>query len=126
VTIEHEKKASAEMGVIKTLLGIVILVAIIVFGYWLYATYTIGSADDGIWIKVNSNLPAPLREWSCAEVNSRVQDAEAPAGCGGFWQTAETVEPAPAAESIPPAEPVTESPAESAPDATGTTPPANN
>ncbi|MGF1619160.1 MAG: hypothetical protein ACFCUR_00945 [Rhodomicrobiaceae bacterium] len=115
------------MGVIKTLLGIVILLAIIVFGYWLYATYTIGSADDEIWIKVNSNLPAPLREWSCAEVNSRVLDAEAPEGCGGFWQAAETVEPAPAAGSIPSAESVvTESPAETAPDANGTTPPANN
>lgn len=88
------------MGVIKTLLGIVILVAVIVFGYWLYATYTIASADDEMWIKVNSNLPAPLREWSCAEVNSRVQNAEAPDGCGGFWQAAATDIPAePAPES---------------------------
>lgn len=78
------------MSVIKTLLGVVILLAIVVFGYWLYATYTIASVDDEIWIKVNSNLPAPLREWSCAEVNSRVQDAEAPEGCGGFWQAAAT------------------------------------
>jgi hypothetical protein len=106
------------MGIIKTLLGIVILLAIIVFGYWLYATYTIGSADDEIWIKVNSNLPAPLREWSCAEVNSRIQDAEAPDGCGGFWVTAQTVEPL--------SNDVTETPAESSPDASATTPPANN
>ncbi len=87
------------MGVVKTLLGIVILLAIIVFGYWLYATYTIGTADDEMWIRVNSNLPAPLREWSCAEVNSRVLDAEAPEGCSGFWQAEQPFDPAAAPSS---------------------------
>ena len=99
------------MGVLKTLLGIVILVAIVVFGYWLYATYTIASADDEMWIKVNSHLPAPLREWSCAEVNNRIQDAAAPEGCGEFWHAAASAEPAPASEPA---------------DAATTTPPANN
>ncbi len=73
------------MGVIKTLLGIVILLAIIVFGYWLYATYTIASANDEIWVEVNSRMPDPLRKWSCAEVRKRVASAQAPAHCVGAW-----------------------------------------
>ena len=73
------------MGVIKTLLGIVILLAIIVFGYWLYATYTIASADDEIWVEVNSRLPDPLRKWSCAEVKTRIGTPDAPVGCTDAW-----------------------------------------
>jgi hypothetical protein len=75
------------MGFIKTLLGIVILVAIIVFGYWLYATYTIASANDEIWVQVNSKMPDPLRKWACSQVNGRIgrTSAQAPTGCSDAW-----------------------------------------
>ena len=74
------------MGFIKTLLGIVILVAIIVFGYWLYATYTIASANDEIWVEVNSRMPDPLRKWACGEVSGRIGGgAQAPTGCADAW-----------------------------------------
>jgi hypothetical protein len=74
------------MGFLKTLLGIVILVAIIVFGYWLYATYTIASANDEIWVQVNSRMPDPLRKWACGEVNGRIgASAQAPVGCTDSW-----------------------------------------
>jgi hypothetical protein len=83
-----EGKASLVMGLIKTLLGIVILVAIIVFGYWLYATYTIAAADDEMWVQVNSRMPEPLRKWSCKEVNGRIGGSDAPTGCSDVWKTA--------------------------------------
>ena len=72
------------MGILKSILGIVIIVAIVVFGYWLYATYTMASADDKIWIKINSYMPAPLRKWSCDAVNARLTAGNAPASCGEF------------------------------------------
>jgi hypothetical protein len=73
---------------IRTLLGIVVLLAIIVFGYWLYATYTIGSADDQMWTEVNSRMPDPLRKWACAEVKTRIggSASQAPTGCVDAWQ----------------------------------------
>jgi hypothetical protein len=73
---------------IRTLLGIVVLLAIIVFGYWLYATYTIGSADDQMWTEVNSRMPDPLRKWACAEVKTRIggSASRAPTGCVDAWQ----------------------------------------
>lgn len=77
------------MGIIKTLLGAVILLAIIIFGYWLYATYTLAAADDEIWIKINSQLPSQLREWSCKTVNGRMPLAQAPKGCDAFWKNEE-------------------------------------
>ncbi len=101
------------MGFIKTLLGIVILVAIIVFGYWLYATYTIASADDEIWVQVNSNMPDPLRKWACAEVNTRITASDAPMGCTDVWQSSA---PSNGTGAAP-----TEQPAETAPSA-----PSNN
>jgi hypothetical protein len=110
-----EEQASCKMGLIKTLLGVVILVANIVFGYWLYATYTIASADDEIWVKVNSNMPAPLRKWACAEVNGRVGTADAPTGCGDAWETAAA--PTGRGSTIP-----QEPPAETAPSSTNSSP----
>lgn len=74
------------MGFIRMVLGLVIVLAIIVFGYWLYATYTMASPRDEIWVKINSNLPAPLRQWSCKEVRKRAANAEAPAGCKDAWK----------------------------------------
>ncbi len=73
---------------IRTLLGIVVLLAVIVFGYWLYATYTIGSADDQMWTEVNSRMPDPLRKWACAEVKTRIGSSAsaAPVGCVDAWQ----------------------------------------
>ena len=74
------------MGFIRTLLGIVVLLAIIVFGYWLYATYTIATANDNMWVEVNSHMPDPLRKWACTEVKTRLNTPDAPTGCGDAWQ----------------------------------------
>lgn len=76
------------MGVLKTLLGIVILLAILVFGYWLYATYMSASSDDRIWAQINENMPQQLRTWSCEQMNARLAEDEAPASCADVWQTA--------------------------------------
>ena len=69
------------MGLIRTLLGIVVLLAIIVVGYWVYATYTIASANDEIWVEVNSRMPDPLRKWACNEVKTRLKAPQNPTGC---------------------------------------------
>lgn len=69
------------MGLIRTLLGIVVLLAIIVVGYWVYATYTIASANDEIWVEVNSRMPEPLRKWACNEVKTRLNTPDNPVGC---------------------------------------------
>lgn len=132
---DNEKNSESElkMGVIKTLLGIVIVLAIIVFGYWLYATYTIASADDEMWVEVNSHMPNPLRKWACTEVNGRIATPDAPQGCSDVWQTAAApqtaaspspsataVAPAPA-PSTPPSPPMESNPAPAAPSGTGST-----
>lgn len=85
------------MGAIKTLLGIVILAAILVFGYWLYATYTAASTNDDIWAQINENMPDQLRKWSCEQMNGRLTEAEAPASCADVWKTAVSPEPEAAA-----------------------------
>ena len=76
------------MGAIKTLLGLVILLAILVFGYWLYATYTSASTDDRIWAQINERMPQQLRKWSCEQMNARLTEQEAPKSCADVWQTA--------------------------------------
>lgn len=73
------------MSSVKTVIGIVILLAIIVFGYWFLKTYTMASADDGFWIKINSNMPDPIRKWACQEVHRRIDTKQSPASCNDFW-----------------------------------------
>jgi hypothetical protein len=69
------------MGFIRTLLGLVVLVAIIVVGYWLYATYTIASANEQMWVEVNRRMPDPMRKWACNEVKTRLNTPGEPVGC---------------------------------------------
>ncbi len=79
------------MGFIKTLLGLVILAAILVFGYWLYAT-KMTAPNAPYWAEINSYMPDPLRQWSCQETKARVTPADAtqpapsaPVSCEGVW-----------------------------------------
>jgi hypothetical protein len=76
------------MGALKTLMGMVILLAIVVFGYWLYATYTSATTNDRIWAQINENMPDQLRRWSCEQMNARLKEEEPPASCADIWQTA--------------------------------------
>lgn len=81
------------MGLIKTLFGVIILSAIVVFGYWLYATYTVASADNETWAMINSQMPEPLRHWACTEVSTRLGDnaSTAPEGCADAWLSSQPV-----------------------------------
>lgn len=80
------------MGFIKTLLGLVILAAIIVFGYWVYAT-KVTAPDAPYWAEINSYMPDPLRQWSCQETRTRLTAANTPdqpvpaepVSCEGVW-----------------------------------------
>jgi hypothetical protein len=58
--------------------------AVVLCGFWLYATYTIDQPYDEVWIGLNSHMPSPLRKWSCAIVKGRlVRPGLAPLGCEG-------------------------------------------
>jgi hypothetical protein len=66
------------MGFIKFILSLVILAAIVVFGYWGYATFTTTAPnDDKIWVQINTYMPDPLKSWSCDKIKSRT-------GAGGI------------------------------------------
>lgn len=69
-------KASYHMNFIKTLLGLVILLVIIVFGYWLYASYYTAPAAP-YWAEINTYMPDPLRRFSCDKTRER-EGATAP------------------------------------------------
>jgi hypothetical protein len=72
------------MGFIRTIFGLLILLIIIVFGYWLYASYAT-APDAPYWAQINANMPEPLRRWSCEQVKGRVGSGAAPESCEGYW-----------------------------------------
>jgi hypothetical protein len=73
------------MGVIRTIIGILLIVVLVVVGYWMYVTYTTKNGDDEIWATINRTMPEPLREWACNEIRQRESDIPAPRTCRKFW-----------------------------------------
>ncbi|MBI4723616.1 MAG: hypothetical protein HY765_00895 [Rhodomicrobium sp.] len=70
------------MGFIKAIISLVILLVVLVFGYWLYASY-VSAPNAPYWAEINGNLPDPLRRFSCDQVRKR--EATAPVtSCEGF------------------------------------------
>jgi hypothetical protein len=68
------------MGLIKAVISLAILFLIIVFGYWLYASY-VSAPDAPYWAQINTYMPDPLRRFSCAQVKKRVTAPITGAGC---------------------------------------------
>jgi hypothetical protein len=58
------------MGFIRALINLIILIIIVVFGYWLYATY-VSAPDAPYWAQINGYMPDALRRYSCEQVRKR-------------------------------------------------------
>lgn len=70
------------MRLIGTLINLIILVLIVIFGYWLYATF-VSAPGAPYWDEINSNLPGAMRRWSCEQVLKREPTAKPPS-CEGY------------------------------------------
>jgi hypothetical protein len=68
------------MRFIKTIIGLLFLLVIVAFGYWLYASY-VSAPNAPYWAEINSKLPDPLRRFSCDQVKKRVGSGTAIPSC---------------------------------------------
>jgi hypothetical protein len=80
------KNSEFPMGFIKTIFGLLILAVIVVFGYWIYASY-VTAPEAPYWAEINTYMPKPMRQWSCAQTKARAggQQATPPTSCEGYW-----------------------------------------
>ncbi len=70
------------MGLIKAIINLVIVILIVIFGYWLYASF-VSAPNAPYWAEINRNMPEPLRRFSCEQVRKR--EAAAPIQtCEGY------------------------------------------
>ncbi len=69
------------MDLIKAIVNLVILVLIVISGYWLYATF-VSAPDAPYWAEINRNMPDALRRFSCDEIRKR-EPAAKPPSCEG-------------------------------------------
>lgn len=70
------------MGLIRLL----IILIVIVGGYWAYYVFLANDAYDDIGVAINSRLPQPARAYGCAELFKRHSGLTvAPDGCDGLW-----------------------------------------
>lgn len=84
------------MAVIRTFFGLILIFIFVVFGYWMYATYTLRSGDNAVWDGVNGMMPEVLQQWSCSEIRQRAGADPAPKSCAEFWDV-----PGPEAAAAP-------------------------
>lgn len=73
------------MSIIRVLLVVVLVVG----GYWAYYVYASGEPYDEIGTAINSRLPADARAFACAELKRRHGAAATapPAGCEPYWSS---------------------------------------
>ena len=65
------RNVSSVMGFIKTVLSLVLVAVVVVFGYWLYAAYAL-APDTPYWAQINGKMPDPLKRYACEEMKKRV------------------------------------------------------
>jgi hypothetical protein len=58
------------MGLIRALINLIILILIVIFGYWLYATF-VSAPNAPYYAEINRNMPDALRRYSCGQVRKR-------------------------------------------------------
>jgi hypothetical protein len=70
------------MGLIR----LIIILIIIVGGYWAYYVFMANDPYDNIGVAINSHLPQQARAYGCAELFKRHSGVTAPPdGCDGLW-----------------------------------------
>lgn len=71
------------MGIIRILVVLILVVG----GYWAYYVYGSSAPYDEIGTAINSHLPANARAFSCAELKKRhgATAPTPPAGCEAYW-----------------------------------------
>ncbi|MGO9544366.1 MAG: hypothetical protein ACLPPF_06180 [Rhodomicrobium sp.] len=67
---------------VRAIINLVILIVILVFGYWLFASF-VTAPNAPYWAEINSKMPDALRRFSCEQVRKR--EATAPIqSCEGY------------------------------------------
>ena len=61
--------------------GVLVLLVVGVFGYWLYYVTSAPDAFDSLGIEINNIMPGPLNMWGCTQLEARFGDQRAPFGC---------------------------------------------
>ncbi|MGO9174494.1 MAG: hypothetical protein ACLP7P_21370 [Rhodomicrobium sp.] len=66
----------------RALINLVILLIILIFSYWLFASF-VTAPSAPLWAEINSAMPDALRRFSCEQVRKR--EATAPVkSCEGY------------------------------------------
>ncbi|MGA7328053.1 MAG: hypothetical protein WBX25_27085 [Rhodomicrobium sp.] len=69
------------MGFIRAIFSLAVILVVLVFGYWLYATY-VTAPNAPYWADINTNMPGSFRRFSCEQVRKRETSGQI-ASCEG-------------------------------------------
>lgn len=78
------KNPSPVKGALRGLMaagGVIVLMVLGIFGYWVYYATSAGDAFDSIGIEINNLMPEPLNNWACTKLHERFGQERAPFGC---------------------------------------------
>ena len=84
------------------LVRLIVLLVVIVGGYWAYYVFASADPNDRFGVMINEKLPLSAREYACNTLKERFGDIQPPKGCDTFAAWAPKSAPAaPAAPAAP-------------------------
>ncbi|MCX5493906.1 hypothetical protein OSH11_04260 [Kaistia dalseonensis] len=66
------------------LVRLIVLLIIIVGGYWAYYAFAAANPNDSMGVAINKRLPVAARQFACQKLKERFGDIQAPEGCADF------------------------------------------
>jgi hypothetical protein len=66
------------------LVRLIILIIIVVGGYWAYYVFAAADPNDRFGVMINEKMPLSARQYACDQLKERFGDIQTPSGCEGF------------------------------------------
>lgn len=81
----------------RGLVRLIVVLVIIVGGYWAYYAFAAANPNDGLGVEINKRFPTAARQFACEKLKERFGDINPPEGCAdfAFWAPAAPATPAP-------------------------------
>ncbi len=79
--VEEPKKTISIWKQFRNFFGVLLLIAIGVFGFWLWYVTSSATQFQSPGMDINNLMPAPLNNWGCEQLKKRFGHDRAPFGC---------------------------------------------
>ena len=78
---KNRRKRSARSTVLRLILGVVVVLAVLVYFKWYQFAVSGDTPYDEIFTEINSRMPQPAKDFACAKIAERFPNTLPPTSC---------------------------------------------